>query len=547
MAAAKGKFSAADFFESLRQLERDIRAKLEAEVDGFPDDPAASAARRQKAADDFRYFCRTYFPHYVKGEESAFHAFLFDRLPAIPAAGGGARELIAAPRGNAKSTYVSLLYVLWVVIYKKKRFPVILSDTLEQASVHLAAGKIELEFNRRLKQDFPDDTGAGPVWQYGEVVTRSGAKIKIGGSGKALRGFRHGAQRPDLVVCDDLENDENVQRPEQRDKLEKWLDKTVEPLGPPDGSMDLIYVNTFLHYDAVAVRKKNNPMWRATVFQAIIRWPDRMDLWQAWEEVLRNQGQDEAAAFQIEHRADMEQGAEVLWPGVQPLLALMQIRVRIGEGAFNSEYQNSPTDGAAMLFTDIQFWVNRLPEWVFLGVCDPSLGKSNKGGDPSAVLVGGFNRATGRLDVVEASIARRVPTLIMEHIIDFQKTYRCLRWGIESNQFQEFFRTELVRLSAERGYPVPAVPLIHSTDKDLRIQSLQPHVANGLIRLHATQTTLTEMLRFYPQHPHDDGPDALEMLWAMCRVASAGYDYRPANPRRDGLGFARERATRRRH
>ncbi len=144
-----------------------------------------------------------------------------------------------------------------------------------------------------------------------------------------------------------------------------------------------------------------------------------------------------------------------------------------------------------------------------------SLGKQNRGRDPSALLVGGLNRETGILDVVEARIARRLPDKIIEDVIALQREHRCLVWGVEAVQFQEFFRTELVRRSAERGVPVPAVPIMTKSDKALRIESLQPHVANGLIRFHPSQTVLLDQLRHFPKGDHDDGPDCLEMLWVL--------------------------------
>lgn len=526
--SAKAKREA--FLKDLAEMAAEQRRLIETECPGFDMDPAASAERRAKVLSDdddaFEFFSRTYFPHYIKGEPSAFHTWLFTRLPQVAAAPDGKRELIAAPRGNAKSTVVTLLFTLFCILRRLKRFPVILSDTFDQAAVHLQAAKSELEFNPRLAVDFPDDVGQGPVWQAGEIVCVNGAKVKIGGSCKALRGFRHGAQRPDLVIADDLENDENVQNPDQRNKLEKWIDKTVEPLGPPDGSMDLIWVNTFLHFDAVAMRKSRNPMWRSEVFQAVIQWPDRMDLWEQWEGILRNNDPKIAEAladqFYAEHLAEMVTGSRVLWPAVQPLVKLMKIRVRIGEDAFSSEYQNQPMDGDAQMFAKLTFWVSCLAEWVFVGACDPSLGGQNKRNDPSAIGVGGFNRATGILDVVEASIRRRVPSVIMADIEALQREYRCIKWGVETVQFQAFFAQQLVKQSAVRGTPIPMVPIKSTVEKELRIESLEPHIRNGLIRLNANQSVLMEQLRFYPQHPHDDGPDMLEMLWQMAQSIRSG-------------------------
>jgi len=517
MAAAKPA-SQADFLRTMAELAGDLKAYIEAEVDGFSIDPVASAERRQQAEADFAFFCRTYFPHYVSTEASVFHRFLFKRLPEAVDAADGARESIAAPRGNAKTTYGQIFH-LWCDLTDRKHFMCLMSDSFDQAAEMLEGIKAELEVNPRLAADYPDRVGKGRAWKVGVIVTNSGHKIQAFGSGKRLRGVRHGARRPDMVWLDDIENDENVRSPEQRDKLESWIDKAVDPLGPPDGSMDIFYVGTILHYDAVLARKLNNPMWQATRFKAVIRWPDRMDLWDRWEEVMRNDGKATADAFHALHQSEMETGAEVLWPAVQPFKRLMEIRVRVGRAAFDSEYMNDPISDADAMFAKVTFWVDRLRHWVFFGVCDPSLGKKSRRNDPSAVLVGGLNRETGVLDVVEAAIRRRLPDKIISDIIALHQEYHCLRWGIESVQFQEFFRTELVRRSAIMGCPVPAVPILNSDDKELRIESLQPHVANGLIRFNPNHATLLEQLRHWPHADHDDGPDALEMLWRIVRSA----------------------------
>lgn len=160
--------------------------------------------------------------------------------------GGCARRRAAGdcgPRGEAKSTFVSLFFVLWAVLTGRKHYILIIADALEQAASLLGAVKDELEFNEALKRDFPG-AGKGHVWNVGTVVTPGNVKIQALGAGKRMRGLRHGPHRPDLIVLDDLENDGNVDKPEQRDKLQSWLQKTVLNLGAADGSMDVVYVGT---------------------------------------------------------------------------------------------------------------------------------------------------------------------------------------------------------------------------------------------------------------------------------------------------------------
>lgn len=262
------------------------------------------------------------------------------------------------------------------------------------------------------------------------------------------------------------------QNPEQRDKLHDWLTKTVMPLGEAGGKTDIIYIGTILHYDSVLSRTLNNPMWKTARFKAVIQWPANMKLWDEWEELIRNKQPEAAEALYRQNEADMLAGSVVSW-AARPLLALMKIRVRDGHDTFDSEYQNDPVSGEDALFAGcIKFWVNRLDEWVFYGAVDPSLGKKNKNRDPSAILVGGFNRFTGILDVVEADIRRRLPNKLIEDVIKYQREYHCLCWSFESVQFQEFLRTVLVERSAALGVPVPALPVIPLEDKALRIESL---------------------------------------------------------------------------
>ncbi|EAB9752209.1 phage terminase large subunit [Salmonella enterica subsp. enterica serovar Brandenburg] len=538
---AKRKLSIKAFQKELQEYIANLRQTIEAECLGFDVNPQATQARRAAVCDPvtgYDYFVENYFPHYVRNPaKSELHKYLFRRLPQIVASPAPENDAIAAPRGEAKSTLVTQLFTLWTIIRAIKHYPVIIMDSIDQAYPMLEAIKAELEFNPRLKNDFPEVCGQGRVWRMGTIVTANNIKVTVAGSGKKLRGLRHGPYRPDLVILDDIENDEMVRNPEQRDKLHDWLTKTVMPLGEAGGKTDIIYIGTILHYDSVLSRTLNNPMWKTARFKAVIQWPANMKLWDEWEELIRNKQPEAAEALYQQNEADMLAGSVVSW-AARPLLALMKIRVRDGHDTFDSEYQNDPVSGEDALFAGcIHFWVNRLPEWVFYGAVDPSLGKKNKNRDPSAILVGGYNRFTGILDVVEADIRRRLPDKLIEDVIRYQREYHCLCWSFESVQFQEFLRTVLVERSAALGVPVPALPVIPLEDKALRIESLQPHMANGLIRISPAHQTLTDQLRHYPKADHDDGPDCLHMLWTLAVSRSAKFQiHTPRSTGRDRGG-----------
>ena len=530
---------AKEFIKTLAAMAADLRRTIEAEVEGFDASPPAVAARRHKVADPvhgYEYFVQNYFPHYVRSpHKSQLHEYLFKTLPAMLRRKDNALEATAAPRGEAKSTMVTQLFSLWAIVTGQKHYIVIVMDSIDQAYPMLEAIKAELEFNPRLKTDFPEACGQGRVWQSGTAVTANDVKIQVAGSGKKLRGLRHGPYRPDLVVLDDIENDEAVRNPEQRDKLEGWLKKTVLHLGGVGQKFDVVYIGTILHYDSVLNRTLNNPMWHSARFKAMLKWPDNMALWDEWETILRNNGkagEAMAQAFYEANEAEMTAGAQTSW-AARGVLDLMKIRARDGHAAFDSELQNDPVSGEDAVFANI---LNNCfykpseipPDAVRFGALDPSLGKAGASRDPSAILVGAFDRKTGILYVEVAQIKKRLPDLIIEDVIALQAKHKCKVWAVETVQFQEFLKTELVKRSAARGIPVPARAVKPITDKLLRIESLQPHIANGLIKFDANHTALLDQLRHFPKAAHDDGPDALHMLWMLATSGSRAQEVRRA-------------------
>lgn len=519
----KANVSAKDFKDNLAKLADDLSRWVELSVSAFPADPKAKAERLQRVRHPetgFQAFMETYLPHYVRGEHSLFHREIFRRCPEILASNKGVRDLFVAPRGSSKSTHLSLGFALYCTLLGRKRYILEVCDVYEQSALLVEAIKAELTTNPRISYDFPDMFGAGRVWREGEIVTRNNVRIEGLGAAKKIRGRRHGPYRPDLMFFDDLENDEAVRSPDQRKKLENWINRAALKVGPPDGSMDVIWVGTVLHYDAVLVRASKSPVWRTTEFQAIVKWPDRMDLWDTFEEVYNNDGQDAAKAFYEANKPAMDAGAVVNWPAVQPLIFLMLERAG-DHDSFACEYQNKPISEASP-FKDLTFWTLRIPDLIHFGAIDPSLGKKGHGRDPSAILIGGYNRLHGTMDILEASIRKRLPDIIISDTIALQRQYRCLLWFVESVQFQEFLRTTLMVTAAKQGVAISAVPVTPNADKNLRIERLQPPIAAGLIRLNPTQQTLIDQLQQWPDADHDDGPDCLDMLWQHALFYAGG-------------------------
>ncbi len=481
-----------------------------------PLDQSLTERRKKECSKNGAVFINTYLPHYFPGAQyNAMHKDYFKVFAWVAGSDKrldkrGLRKALAAPRGNAKTSMAKAL-MLFCIVYGLKHFIVYISDTLAQAAETLVAIKTELEENPRLALDFPEACGIGPVWNQAELQTNNGIKVKIFGTGKRIRGASHGIFRPDLIIGDDLENDENCQTPAMRDNLYKWLWKGVLPLGPPDESHDVVIQGTVLHYDSLLARLLASSSFTGSKFQALVSWPTQSKLWDQFQSLYNRVGRGAALDFYEANKKQMDRGAKVLWPQVQPLVVLMGKRAE-EPNSFSSEYQNEPMDEAERVFDmgAASYWEALAEDVVYVGALDPSMGGSAKS-DPSAIIILGVSVKLGKLQVVEAEIARTKPDQLIFKLIQYQKKYKCVIWAVETIQFQEFFKTELLKSAAKAGVLFPAVGVKPHSDKGLRIKTLQPHVVNGAIEFNKSHYELLAQMEQFPKAAHDDGPDALQM------------------------------------
>ncbi|RCH24116.1 hypothetical protein CSC42_0005 [Pseudomonas aeruginosa] len=107
----------------------------------------------------------------MKRGNALLHDYLYKRLPELVDHPDGQHEAIAAPRGNAKSTLVSQIFVIWCVLTAASITPYH-HGCLRTGATMLEAIKAELEFNPRLAMDFPQGR-QGRVWQVAPSLRRT--------------------------------------------------------------------------------------------------------------------------------------------------------------------------------------------------------------------------------------------------------------------------------------------------------------------------------------------------------------------------------------
>lgn len=503
---------------------------------------------RHFAKESLRAFGHLYLSHHLAKPPSRMHEELFGMLESLTQTDGG-RLAVAAPRNSAKSTLVTLLYPLWSICHGKHRFIVLLSDTAEKAAEFLDHIKRELVTNTRLAEDYPEAcerTGRyprAPRWRANEIITANDIKVAAQGVNQNIRGRRHAQDRPDLIIVDDAESRENTNTAEARAKLDDWFNKAILKAGTKETRV--LVVGTIQHYDSLLAKLTDlvkSPLWVSRVYRSVLRWSAHPELWEIWTALLHRHeewngetGPEVAKRYFEANREAMLEGTEVLWPENEDYYTLMLMRESEGTASFDSEKQNEPVNPADCLFLEEEFrywddrWesdaelitaVGKNAEWI--GACDPSLGKSGKHADDSAIISLLRDSSNGNLYVIDADIRRRKPDQIIENVLTYQELRRYGTFSFESNQFQSLLADELTRRSNERGLYMQVEPVVHTSDKVARIQGLQPLVRSGTLQFSRRHGLLLEQLKLFPKAAHDDGPDALEMAVAAARSKHNG-------------------------
>ncbi len=460
---------------------------------------------------------------------------------------GGQHIAIAAPRGHAKSTLITLMFVLWIACTERERFILLISDTKEKAAGFLRDIKQELENNQKLRQDFPKacelpgKRAAPRRWRENELEMRNGVLIAAAGAGQSLRGKRFKSARPGLIILDDIESNENTATAELREKMEDWLNRVVMNAG--DKNTNIIMVGTILHFGSLLAKltdDKKNGAWQGLIYRAVEQWSPRDDLWKHWSQLFHGHesyqeliGCNAAQRFFEDNQTDMLQDTQVLWPEKEDYHYLMLKREEIGEHRFSTEKQNEAVSLKDCYFhpDEMYFWDDEFPspdelinhfveknlDWTIMAAVDPSLGKTETRHDYSAIIVILKCRNSDQHYVLDADIRKRKLDQLIKDIYEHVRLRQIHVVGIESNQFQEYFYDRFVLEGRIHAGGFRAKKIVNKVNKETRIYNLQPLIASGKIKFSRKHHLLLQQLREFPKGSHDDGPDALEMAVSLCR------------------------------
>lgn len=433
----------------------------------------------------------------------------------------------AAPRGHAKTMFNSNTYPIHEIVFKKRQFILIISETASLSQTLIKFIGEQLKYNEKLRADFGEFLS--PSKQLNDTdnnemfVTTTGVMVRSASIGKALRGAKNGGQRPDLIICDDLESMENTGTPEAREKNLHWYNSVIVPIGTPEKT-GIIYMGTMVHGSGLLPNILKRPEYDSRIYSAIINEPEHVELWQKYEELLLDTENEnriaEADKFYTDHKAEMDVRAETLWSQRFSYAYLIKKKVEVGSRAFASEYLNKPSDPDSQIFNEdtIHYFnerdidmdtIRHSGRYDVFAFWDIAIGRTKRS-DYNAIVTIAKDRRTGVIYVIDAWAAKipmhKAMDVALEKIMEFKPRI----FGVESVQAQYEMYRQLQQKMYQAGiYGTKMKPVKPTSKKEERIELLEPLFENGFLKIKTTQRLLKEQLEQFPNADHDDLPDAL--------------------------------------
>jgi len=345
------------------------------------------------------------------------------------------QAMVIAPREHAKSTALTMDYILAETLFRNSDYVILVGSTEDNAAEQLSNISEELHENTELRhhfgvKGFESDTKTDLI-----TVMQDGHRFRIfcRGAEQRIRGRLWKGKRPNLLVCDDMEDDEQVENKDRRDKFRRWFFRAAKQALGRYGRARVH--GTILHEDSLLSRLRRNPEWKHQFYKAHTAFDDFSDpLWpEQWpEERLRRR--------QAEFVGDNDA------PG------------------YSQEFLNDPLDNSEAYLRKDDF----IPmsegdyesEKILCAAADFAISKADKA-NRTSLTIGGKD-LNNLVHVVDQRVGRWDALQIVEEVFLVQKAWEPEVFWVETGQIwralQPIFEKEMqvrdVRINFEPRSPI---------------------------------------------------------------------------------------------
>lgn len=428
-------------------------------------------------ADNEAWF-KYYFSKYYTSEPARFHLRSTKRIM------NNAEwyEVRAWSRELSKSGR-TMMEVIKLCMTGSKRNVVMTSNSKDNAERLLLPYKIFLESNNRLINDYGGQQQEGR-WTSSEFITRTGVAFRAIGKGQSPRGTRNENVRPDVLLIDDFDTDEDCRNPDTVDKYWNWLEKAFYATRSISNPLLVIFCgNIIAEY--------------STIGKAI-------------------EMADKAEIINIR-----DKHGKSTWPEKNTEAMIDRVLSKISYNAAQGEYFNNPiTQGK--VFDQLHYKsIQPLKRYSFLiAYTDPSYKSGKKNDYKATALVG---RYKDEYHVIKAYCEQTTTAQMLNWQYEILKLVNGavpVFFLIEWPSIDDTLKLEITKANNRHKITLPLkADERNKTDKFFRIESLlEPLNRNEKLWFNQKIKDSAHMKNMQAQFlalsptskAHDDGPDAVE-------------------------------------
>lgn len=448
------------------------------------------------------------------------------------------------PRGTGKSAFGTLGPACWSVAYKHKTYILICSDIGSTAEKFIKDIKDNMLENSYIESAFGkmlDDKNRDFICNATQLEFTNRTFVEAISSTSPMRGRKYRNTRPDLIILDDYQSEDDVRTEEAREK--KWKrysdDVKFAKQRPVKRNGKVIKKGTVLmawgtqqHKECFYSRLIKTPTWTFKKERGVL--VDDVDeyfnsgLWLEFKKILNNYKNEnrleDAKEFYYQHQNEMQ--FDSLWSEFWDCLELA-LDYFENPNSFKQEVQGDVDSIGEKWFKTIRT-ENReeIENHNFIKtmlIVDPAAGGGRKN-DYSAYMVGSVADNSlkycrkGELAKINA---RKEFDKYVNHIIELLLEYEDITHVcIEKNTFNGADANQLEKKLKE--HPIlkhRKIIIINETqrkNKDDKISTIIPYINRGeFIFCSEDEDFINQIMEFAGQKysPHDDAPDVAAEFW----------------------------------
>ena len=433
-------------------------------------------------------FMKYYFPHWASSEFAPFHERGAKAVISFKQKKNIFAWMIA--RDMAKTTFWQMMamYLNCRAIKGMDhgyRNCIWWSKTFDQASEMIRAIRLQYEYNKDLIADFGEFKTYNQ-WADDKFITGNGITWKALGKGQSPRGTKEDAIRPELIIGDDFDDDEEVLNDIRLEKSWQWIMGALWPTMDVSGAGLFVALNNKIAENSLMNRLYNIADYKETI------------------NLLDKNGRPSWKRHALED--------------CQKMISKM------GTLLAEREYFNNPYSEGKVFRKE---WIRYKPMedlrgyLAIVAYLDPSFKNKKNSDHKSWPLIG---LKDGELHVIKAYCDRAsIDAMIdwgYQHVEYLRKNNGVAEFWMEEVFLQDLLYKDFNVAAKQKGF---AIPLSGDTrqkpDKDARIASLQGYFERGDWYFneaekenHHMVNLIHQFTSFQPGHTgiKKDGPDACE-------------------------------------